>query len=622
MTNRRSRLRRVGAGLAAVLLALMIWSPALTPAYAADDAKLVLVLDSSGSMKEKVGGDTKIAIAKSALNVVVDKLPVNAQVGLRVYGATVFDRSDTGACTDSQLVVPIGTDNRAALRREIATYKPYGETPISYSLKQAAKDLGENGARTIVLVSDGEETCDVDPCVTAANLAKQGINLKIDVIGLRVNAKARAQLQCVADRGNGTYYDADNKQQIEESLDKLATRAYRPFRLTGTPIEGSTDRDSPTPALPGQYVDQFGKLSQPLYYRVPRTMPGSTLRASFTSRPDAVVPTAFIRFSDADGHECGNGLGQTINLAGTRPLLTGQTSSWRSEDSSSCNTEPELELEVTSAIAEITGQKFELLVTEEAPVATIRGLPPAAKSISWQKMKPTSAAKPPVPGTSISDAPHLSPGTYRNTILTGETQVFAVNADWGQRVQAEVTVGPRRGALARELGIGDVLDLELLSPMRGRYRDLSVQGEPESDSQFRLPTQTFRQAATTPTITYLNRTGFSSQLYGSTPGRQYVVLGMNRFDKDKNFLVPYTLTVKVVGTAGEGAPTYVGQTSPSPTPSPVPTAEPGSTEPVPPPARGGFSLPAVISIAGGAVALGVGGTVAASLLRRRRRRTS
>lgn len=315
------RFRRVLCVLVVVVGSVVVGAPA---ASAAEDAKLVLVLDSSGSMKEKVGGDTKIAVAKAALNVVVRKLPATAQVGLRVYGATIFDRRDKGACTDSQLVVPIGTENRAELTAEIATYKPYGETPISYSLRQAAKDLGGSGRRTIVLVSDGEETCKADPCATAAAIAKQGIDLKIDVIGLRVNAKARSQLRCVAAKGNGTYYDAENKQQIEDSLDKLATRALRPFRLTGIPIHGTTDKAKAPMAAPGQYVDTFAEDDDDLYYRIPRTAPGSTLHVSFTARPTGFVPTASMRIRDAAGIECDWGIGQVVSAGAGDPLLTGE----------------------------------------------------------------------------------------------------------------------------------------------------------------------------------------------------------------------------------------------------------------------------------------------------------
>ncbi len=197
--------------IAAVLLAGLSIGPVQADPEPGDNSKLVLVLDSSGSMKEPAGdGQTKIVAARTALTRVVDKLPAPAQVGLRVYGATVFKQGQPGACTDTQLTVPIGTDNRAQLRTAIAKYKPFGETPIGYSLQQAAKDLGPSGQRTIVLVSDGEATCAPEPCEVARSIAKQGIDLKIDVVGFRVGAKARSQLQCVAREGRGDYYDADS----------------------------------------------------------------------------------------------------------------------------------------------------------------------------------------------------------------------------------------------------------------------------------------------------------------------------------------------------------------------------------------------------------------------------
>ena len=114
---------------------------------------LMLVLDSSGSMAEPAdGGQTKIAAAKQALRTVIDRLPASAPVGLRVYGAEVFAKSEPGACTDSQRVVDINAFNKSELRAAIGQYRPYGETPIGYSLARAAEDLGDEGPRTIVLV--------------------------------------------------------------------------------------------------------------------------------------------------------------------------------------------------------------------------------------------------------------------------------------------------------------------------------------------------------------------------------------------------------------------------------------------------------------------------------------
>ncbi len=93
--------------------------------------RLMLVLDSSGSMSESAGGgQSKIAAAKNALRRVVAGLPDEAEVGLRVFGSEVFSRTDPGSCSDTQQVVAPGTDNRTELRSAIGDYEPYGETPI------------------------------------------------------------------------------------------------------------------------------------------------------------------------------------------------------------------------------------------------------------------------------------------------------------------------------------------------------------------------------------------------------------------------------------------------------------------------------------------------------------
>jgi len=191
--------------------------------------RLMLVLDSSGSMSEPAGGgETKIVAAKSALSTLVKDLPNEAEVGLRVFGAEVFSRTDAGSCEDTQQIVEPSTDNREQLLDAIDDYEPYGETPIPSALREAAKDLGDEGPRSIVLVSDGESTCAPDPCEVSAELAGQGIDLQIDVVGLSVSGKARDQLQCVADKGNGTYYDADDADAIVDQLTRWASEPSVP----------------------------------------------------------------------------------------------------------------------------------------------------------------------------------------------------------------------------------------------------------------------------------------------------------------------------------------------------------------------------------------------------------
>ncbi len=613
---------------AAVALLPLVWVAPM--ASAQTQGKLLLLMDASGSMKEKAGSQTKIAIAKQALSTVISKLPADAQAGMRVYGATVFSRKDKGACADSQLVVPIGTGNRDALKAAIARYKPYGETPISYSLTQAAKDLGSTGRRTVVLVSDGEETCNVDPCVTAANLAKQGIDLKFDVIGLNVSGKSRSQLQCIADKGHGTYYDADNSAQIVDSLEKLATRAYRPFKLTGTPIQGGTDPSGGPVAKPGQYLDRFPGNLDPLYYRIPRTVSGSTIHVGFTADAPGEV-AASLNLSTAEESFCGWDVPLAINTEGATNVLTGEVGSYRSTTGSDCNVSDTVLLKISRGITGLEGRPFELLVTEEPPVADAPQLPPASKEYSWQTMSAAkSALTPPVPGSSVSDAPILAPGTYRTTILTGEKQVYGVNLGWGQRLQAQVVVAPRTGALAKALGNVDTLNVQVLSPMRGTFINVDPDGMPTGDFGMYPADKTYRDFGGTPPVTYLNRAESDSLSSASQPGTYSVVVNKSRLSGEGEFLVPYTLIVKVIGTAGTGAPQYQTMTgassaTPTPTPTPTPSVTPtaASTTPTggvaPPQNASGLSVAAVVAIAVGALV--VGGSVAAvvTLLLRRRR---
>jgi Ca-activated chloride channel family protein len=153
--------RALRSALVAVLLGTVL-AALLTPATGAEESddtgEMVLVLDASGSMKEPHGdGRTRFRAAVSAMQQVVGARPGGVEVGLRIYGSRIAD--GPGSCKDSELVVPVGPADKDALRTALGKARPLGNTPIAYSLEQAATDLSDSGPRTIVLVSDGEESC-------------------------------------------------------------------------------------------------------------------------------------------------------------------------------------------------------------------------------------------------------------------------------------------------------------------------------------------------------------------------------------------------------------------------------------------------------------------------------
>lgn len=576
MTTTSTRTTRVARACAAVaalgLLALGTTLGVTAPASATDEtgtgetstetrtetdyARMVLVLDSSGSMAEPAaGGATKIEAAKEALGTVVDGLPDEAYVGLRVYGAKVFSRDQKGACTDSQLVVDPGTDNRDELRAALASYEPYGETPIGYALRQAARDIGGESTRSIVLVSDGVATCEPDPCVVAGELAEKGIDLQIDVVGLGVDARARAQLRCVAAKGNGTYYDADDADDIVDSLQTATDRALRPFALDGTPLAGGDSAD-PTPIEAGLWSDKVGTTSQNAerWFSYTRTMPGSTVRVGMSSLggdPDE-WDTVQLATSTPVGSPCGTDSGfKNINSA----ELLGTEVAAGPSGNDDCATSDEILIKVSRSLANLgRGQSpFSLQVVEEPPAAGT-SLP---EEDGWSDMvldPPVTTGRPEAVtgGDSFATAPVLTDGAYRGTIVPGETQAFRVEMTYGQKLSARLRTPPASPALREDIGFqGPFGSVQVYSPMRGR---VPMSGDGISTSGFAASASSGVFGVQTPEVRFNNRNS-SATLSSSLPGYYYVVFAADADFRGRSYEMPFRLDLEVRGEES-GVPEY------------------------------------------------------------------
>ena len=260
--------------------------------------KILLAFDASGSMLTDDGSGTrKIDAAKDAAVALLSSLPDSTEIGLRVYGGTLPSRPIGPACRDSKLVLPIGRIDRGQAEQLIRSFKARGRTPIAYALEQAAIDLGGSGSRTIVLVSDGKDTCQPpSPCEVAQRVAKGGVEMRIQAIGFNVDPEARRELQCIATAGGGVYRDATDAASLREELKVLSTRALREYTPKGKPIKGGPDARHATVISPGQYTDLMGPDSE-RWYAVDLKR-GETLKAS-----QAFIPPARRRSPEISGAE-------------------------------------------------------------------------------------------------------------------------------------------------------------------------------------------------------------------------------------------------------------------------------------------------------------------------------
>ena len=203
-------------GLLLLTLELLAWQPV---AHAQADAKsnILFILDGSGSMWAQIDNRPKIAIAKEVMTNLIQQLPDSVEAGLEVYG-----HRSKGDCNDIEMMSPVGKSDRVALVQQIDSIQPKGKTPIAGSFRLAAEQLkSAEEETTVVLISDGNETCEGDPCALVRQLREQGIKVKVHVVGFDVNKDEREQLVCIAEAGDGKYFTAQNTNQLKDALTEV-----------------------------------------------------------------------------------------------------------------------------------------------------------------------------------------------------------------------------------------------------------------------------------------------------------------------------------------------------------------------------------------------------------------
>ena len=177
----------------------------------------ILILDASGSMWGQIDGINKIVIAKDTVESLVRSLPPEQRLGMVAYG-----HRKKGDCGDIQTIADVGAD-RDDVIKQIRGLSPKGKTPLSKSVEHAADELNyKKNAATVILVSDGLETCSADPCALAKKLEENGLDFTVHVVGFDVTEEERKGLVCIAEETGGAFLSADNAEELTQALTQVA----------------------------------------------------------------------------------------------------------------------------------------------------------------------------------------------------------------------------------------------------------------------------------------------------------------------------------------------------------------------------------------------------------------
>ncbi|MFE5480721.1 VWA domain-containing protein [Nocardia sp. NPDC056541] len=602
--------------------------PLAVPAFAAPTqtqyAPTMLVLDASGSMlAADPGGGTKMDAARTAVRGFVTTAPATAKVGLSVYGTGTgsTDAEKPAGCRDVSVLVPADTIDKPALTSTVDRITPSGFTPIGAALRTAAGALPTEGPRSIVLVSDGLDTCaPPDPCEVARELSADGASIVVHTIGFGVDDASRAQLICIADTTGGTYTDAADGKALERVLPRVSTAALRDYTAAGTPVEGAAGYQDAPAVVPGQYLDTIGQ-KKPRYYAVD-VPEGATAyfsgTVSFPRGENAVSSNNSLRLRVAgvEGQDC-NASEQENAVRSTDGVALTVSSQWTgatdAKDGTArtdkCKGGGRYYFSVEwSGVADNAPATLplELNVTVE-PGVTDGGRPAEPEPVSFTA--PSGPVVPLAGGGSFNVATALDgSGVYGDTVQRGEFVFYKVKLDWGQGLAYRVRFLETPG---RGLDNVSVVTTTLYTPYRKEAADefASYNGAPDI-----LPSN--KQALAIPEVRYRNRESSDREVSeNALAGWYYIAVKVSPTQNDPGVVrpVPVELDVVVTGTPEVG-PTYRA----------VPGSTDSSIENVPDTAQAADDdnstalLGTVIAVI--AFALTIGGVIAITVLRRRTRR--
>ncbi len=202
--------------LIVVLLSLGLIVNAQTTESSDTPAPVIFIYDASGSMWGQMEGKTKMEIASTVLSSTVNTLPGQQQIGLVAYG-----HRQEGDCKDVEFLVDSSSGNAAAINSALTGIKPLGMTPLAYSATVVIDHLKQqNKKATIILITDGIESCKGNICEVVKAAKAEGIDFKLHIIGFGLKSGETTELKCAASAGDGTYFDAANAGDLSAVLNE------------------------------------------------------------------------------------------------------------------------------------------------------------------------------------------------------------------------------------------------------------------------------------------------------------------------------------------------------------------------------------------------------------------
>lgn len=283
----------------AVLAFGMCFARSLSAQPAPEPATAIVVFDGSGSMWGRLDGErsSKLVMARDAVRTGVARLPPATRVGLMSFG-----HRRSGDCTDTEMLLAPEPLDVERLMAPLEKLNPRGRGPITKALREAAAILGPQSApASVILVHDGPDNCQLDPCTAIGDLRQAHPQVRVHVVALGLPAEEAQKMSCLPQATGGKLFEVANTEQMNQAVlealrfpdaaapsvaapaapakNTSAAVAPPPVGRPGLQLWASLVKGGPAVTLPVRWrVRRIGDKSPPLWEGV-------------TSAPLLVLPT-------------------------------------------------------------------------------------------------------------------------------------------------------------------------------------------------------------------------------------------------------------------------------------------------------------------------------------------
>ncbi|WP_022704803.1 vWA domain-containing protein [Pseudorhodobacter ferrugineus] len=285
-------------GLGSILSFLLMCAGSL----AAADGKSIIVLDGSGSMWGQIDGRPKLEIAREALAGVLTGLPATTELGLMAYG-----HREKGNCGDIELMVAPAAGTGPAITAAANKMQFLGKTPLTEAVRRAAAELRSTEEKaTVILITDGIETCEADPCALGAELEASGVDFTAHVVGFGLTADEGKTVACLAENTGGKYIEAKDAGSLTQALQTAVAVEPTPAPAPEPVKPAVLDKNLTAGSFwveGGDLMTEEDSASIEVYNTKPDGTRGDLARQQYSIAPMLIDPGTYILVVDRDEAE-------------------------------------------------------------------------------------------------------------------------------------------------------------------------------------------------------------------------------------------------------------------------------------------------------------------------------